>query len=326
MSLFVSQVIAPVVVKVIEKAAAPAIKAPDDDGSDSDTDFALALKKKRAASAPAAGPAAKKKAVQEESEDEWMASDDDKDKKSKAKGKGKGKDSEDDNFSLSASESDDDFLADDDDEDEVVKKPKAAAKKPPLPKAPKATAKAGEYKMTMHSTPAKVSGASTPTGSRASPSFFGGTPGYVSSVNNTPMGSASPMTTTGGQSFQLPEGVVGRGSHEHNSFAFLTDAGVRCDADGHKVDDPLYNPRTLKVPKQFLADQTPAMAQWWVFKAQNMDTVLFFKVGKFYELFHMDADVGFSELDLIYMKGAKAHSGFPEVSYGKMASILVSKG
>ena len=38
-----------------------------------------------------------------------------------------------------------------------------------------------------------------------------------------------------------------------------------------------------------------------------------FQVGKFYELFHMDADVGMSELDLIYMKGTKAHSGFPEV-------------
>jgi DNA mismatch repair protein MSH6 len=40
----------------------------------------------------------------------------------------------------------------------------------------------------------------------------------------------------------------------------------------------------------------------------------------------MDADVAFSELELIYMKGTKAHSGFPEVSYGKFASILVSKG
>lgn len=28
----------------------------------------------------------------------------------------------------------------------------------------------------------------------------------------------------------------------------------------------------------------------------------------------MDADVGMSELDLIYMKGSKAHSGFPEVN------------
>lgn len=32
------------------------------------------------------------------------------------------------------------------------------------------------------------------------------------------------------------------------------------------------------------------------------------------------------ELDLIYMKGEKAHSGFPEISYGKFADGLVSKG
>lgn len=80
------------------------------------------------------------------------------------------------------------------------------------------------------------------------------------------------------------------------------------------------------MPESFLKEQTPALAQWWQFKSENMDTVLFFKVGKFYELFHMDADIGFSELDLIYMKGSKAHSGFPEVSYGKFASTLVSKG
>jgi hypothetical protein len=70
--------------------------------------------------------------------------------------------------------------------------------------------------------------------------------------------------------------------------------------------------------------------QWWEFKAQHMDKVLFFKVhfyfcssylgtsmmtilfsnytmnlkqmGKFYELFEMDAHVGAKELDLQYMK------------------------
>ncbi len=40
----------------------------------------------------------------------------------------------------------------------------------------------------------------------------------------------------------------------------------------------------------------------------------------------MDADVGMQELDLIYMKGEKAHSGFPEISYGKFAEQLVTKG
>ena len=123
----------------------------------------------------------------------------------------------------------------------------------------------------------------------------------------------------------LPEGVVGLGSHLHNSFQFLQPS-QRQDAARRRPDHPDYNPRTLYVPANYLDKETPAMKQWWQLKMMNMDTVLFFKVGKFYELFHMDADVGMSELDLIYMKGDKAHSGFPEVSYGKFASILVSKG
>ena len=109
-------------------------------------------------------------------------------------------------------------------------------------------------------------------------------------------------------------GVYSAGHHEHDSWPWLNKN--RKDKEGRSPDHPDFNPRTLHVPRQILDTQTPAMEQWWNFKSENLDTVLFFKVGKFYELFHMDADVGFKELDLIYMKGHKAHSGFPEVSYG----------
>ena len=119
-------------------------------------------------------------------------------------------------------------------------------------------------------------------------------------------------------------GVFSAGHHEHDDWLFLTEN--RKDSYGRSPDHPEFNPRTLFVPKVILEKQTPAMEQWWDFKSRNLDTVLFFKVGKFYELFHMDADVGFKELDLIYMKGYKAHSGFPEVSYGKYSSQLVAKG
>jgi Mismatch repair ATPase (MutS family) len=37
-------------------------------------------------------------------------------------------------------------------------------------------------------------------------------------------------------------------------------------------------------------------------KAEHFDCILFFKVGKFYELFHMDAVIGVNELQLQYMK------------------------
>lgn len=190
----------------------------------------------------------------------------------------------------------------------------------------------------------------------------------------------------------LPEGVLDTGRHTHHGLNWLYKD--RVDKAKRRPHDAEYNPRTLYVPRAFLDKQTPAMRQWWEFKSENMDTILFFKVscissrrharprgcnpvhmrdivhflerarvlppsnrpivhlkndlsnsdihpralkasawaviylqvGKFYELFHQDADVGMQELDLIYMKGEKAHSGFPEISYGKFADILVSKG
>lgn len=68
------------------------------------------------------------------------------------------------------------------------------------------------------------------------------------------------------------------------------------------------------------------MRQWWVIKSQNYDSILFFKVGKFYELYHMDADVGVKELGFTYMRGEFAHSGFPEQSFDRMSTSLVERG
>jgi DNA mismatch repair protein MSH6 len=45
-----------------------------------------------------------------------------------------------------------------------------------------------------------------------------------------------------------------------------------------------------------------AMRQWWEIKLKNYDCVIFLKLGKFYELYHMDAVTGVNELGLIYMK------------------------
>lgn len=49
-------------------------------------------------------------------------------------------------------------------------------------------------------------------------------------------------------------------------------------------------------------------------------------LGKFYEMFHMDADVGVQHCNLIYMKGHVAHAGFPEIAYGEKADKLVRAG
>lgn len=124
----------------------------------------------------------------------------------------------------------------------------------------------------------------SPRSQSGSPFF--GTPGSAAGTGSPSdagsVHSFSGSTAAGGggtpSTLVLPEGVVGRGSHEHNSFAFLLPENRR-DGAGVKLGQAGFNPRTLQVPPKFLADQTPAMVQWWQFKAVNMDTVLFFKVG-----------------------------------------------
>lgn len=91
------------------------------------------------------------------------------------------------------------------------------------------------------------------------------------------------------------------GSWLHNRLEFLKSENIR-DVNKKRPDDPDYDGRTVFVPKTFLDSQTPAMRQWWVLKSTHMDSVMFFKVGKFYELYHMDAVVGVTQLGFSYMK------------------------
>jgi len=144
------------------------------------------------------------------------------------------------------------------------------------------------------------------------------------------------------------------GSHVHNHLKFLQNPK---DSQGRTAEDPNYDPHTLRVDyKEIEKHQKVSQAnrQWWEIKSQYADAVLFFKTGtnhvwssfentvaafyahtynplhyltgKFYELYHMDADVGVNVLDFSYMKGHVAHAGFPEVSYGVMSERLVKAG
>lgn len=78
--------------------------------------------------------------------------------------------------------------------------------------------------------------------------------------------------------------------------------GQRKDIKGRKETDPDYDPRTLYVPSNFLNLETPGHRQWWEIKSKNFDTILFFKVGKFYEFYHWDACIAAKELGITYMK------------------------
>ncbi|XP_055328606.1 LOW QUALITY PROTEIN: DNA mismatch repair protein Msh6-like [Paramacrobiotus metropolitanus] len=117
--------------------------------------------------------------------------------------------------------------------------------------------------------------------------------------------------------------------HTHESLSWLQ-PNVAKDKEGKLHRDLLENgivPRTLSIPPNFLAkDCTPGLRHWWEIKSDNFDCVLFFKMGKFYEMWHMDADVGVNELQLTYMRGDHAHCGFPERSMPRYLNLAVSKG
>lgn len=68
------------------------------------------------------------------------------------------------------------------------------------------------------------------------------------------------------------------------------------DADRNPPDHPDYDPRTLYIPPghKFSAFEQ----QYWDIKSKFMDTIVFFKKGKFYELYENDATIGHQLFDL----------------------------
>jgi len=70
------------------------------------------------------------------------------------------------------------------------------------------------------------------------------------------------------------------------SFSFLRE---KRDANGRKESDTGYDPSTLSVLLANGEKLTPAMQQYWDIKKNHHDVVIFFKMGKFYELFEEDA-------------------------------------
>ncbi|CAB1338447.1 unnamed protein product [Coregonus sp. 'balchen'] len=112
---------------------------------------------------------------------------------------------------------------------------------------------------------------------------------------------------------------------DHEKLDWLQE-GRRKDTKRRRQSEEDYDPTTLYVPEDFLNKTTPGMRRWWQLKSETFDAVLFYKVGKFYELYHMDAVIGVNELGLTFMKGAWAHSGFPEIGFGRFSDGLVQKG
>ncbi|KAL3535766.1 hypothetical protein ACH5RR_004227 [Cinchona calisaya] len=79
-------------------------------------------------------------------------------------------------------------------------------------------------------------------------------------------------------------------------FEWLHPSRIK-DAKARRPGDPLYDERTLYIPPDALRKMSASQKQYWEVKCQYMDVVIFFKVGKFYELYELDAEIGHKELD-----------------------------
>ncbi|KAG0227605.1 DNA mismatch repair protein msh6 [Actinomortierella wolfii] len=99
------------------------------------------------------------------------------------------------------------------------------------------------------------------------------------------------------------------------------------DADQNPIGSPDYDPRTLYIPKSAWSKFTEFERQFWEIKSQYFDAVVFFKKGKFYELYENDADIGHQQFDLKLTDRTNMRMvGVPESSFDYWAAQFIAKG
>ncbi|KNC52130.1 DNA mismatch repair protein msh6 [Thecamonas trahens ATCC 50062] len=111
-------------------------------------------------------------------------------------------------------------------------------------------------------------------------------------------------------------------------FAFLVD--VR-DGAQRRPSHPDYDPSTLYIPPKYFDAKSKLFTgfekQYWAIKKDYFDTVVFFKKGKFYEVFEGDADITHQVLDLKLTERVNMRMcGVPEMHFQKWAAQLVALG
>ena len=89
---------------------------------------------------------------------------------------------------------------------------------------------------------------------------------------------------------------------------------------------PDYNPSQLLIPQSAYKAMSPGQAQYWKFKSSCFDGILFFKVGKFYEIYNEDARIGHEIIGMSLMAGGEPHVGFPERSFQKFSDCFLQHG
>ncbi|KAF2815507.1 DNA mismatch repair protein MutS [Mytilinidion resinicola] len=99
------------------------------------------------------------------------------------------------------------------------------------------------------------------------------------------------------------------------------------DADRNPPGHPDYDPRSIYIPPLAWTKFSAFEKQYWEIKQKFWDTIVFFKKGKFYELYENDATIGHQLFDLKLTDRVNMRMvGVPEASLDTWANQFVAKG
>ncbi len=99
------------------------------------------------------------------------------------------------------------------------------------------------------------------------------------------------------------------------------------DADRNPPGHPDFDPRTVYIPPLAWKGFSPFEKQYWEIKQKFWDTIVFFKKGKFFELYENDATIGHQLFDLKLTDRVNMRMvGVPEMSLDHWANQFVAKG
>ncbi|EXJ81328.1 DNA mismatch repair protein MSH6 [Capronia epimyces CBS 606.96] len=205
----------------------------------------------------------------------------------------------------------DDFIVADDSEDDV---PRAAKRKRP--------SKPVSRKASSHVTPSTINAdidmdMALPEGSTAQQWTYD--PANPQPLQ--PRSSNLPSKKPGGEGGKKLKAHMTEPEQRH---AWLED--IR-DLDRNPPGHPDYDPRTLYIPPMAWAKFSPFEKQYWEIKQKFWDTIVFFKKGKFYELYENDATIGHQLFDLKLTDRVNMRMvGVPESSLALWANQFVAKG
>ncbi|KAL6945360.1 hypothetical protein ACO0QE_002811 [Hanseniaspora vineae] len=116
---------------------------------------------------------------------------------------------------------------------------------------------------------------------------------------------------------------------QDSRYNWLT-KGPRKDANKNPVDHPDFDPRTIYIPQSAWDSFTDFEKQYWNIKKNLMDCIVFFKKGKFYELYENDALLANHMFDLkLAGNGGRAGmqlAGIPEMSFDYWTNQFLQNG